>query len=1474
MRKIVSIPSNITSDDKTDKSPLPPSKLVPNLTTSAPPNSKTTAIQIVTSLPQNSISGTIVLPSGVKSSPGSFTLVTSSSPNTPVNNSLFFISSSPTNSLLKPPNAKIGSPLASTSKTDMVDATSLEPSLIPSLAISSVPMNSTPILITSTPSPSVTAIASPSIPEKINVPPTESNGTSVAPLEHITLSEEQVSEVPESDVDPLDLGETTKPQSEPFSSDDESDAPASIPEKMNKDAEKKNGLLGYQLYRCAFCDFSCSNSNDFKKHVSRSMACRKVNNPAKPFECVHCGKGLRNPHVFIDHIQIHGVLRFSCSLCGNKFPTATQARGHMKHRHNVNQISLTPLNPTKNNVDTDEKVLKVSLLASISMDDTVYTPDQIDSIPIRSIFSSDIRCGICSYSTKVRTNLVRHLQFHSQEKSVPDTAPVNPVPCLEKNEKMFDKMMNLASSSHTSASRMGGSGKPDNKAENLPEYVSPQYRYCCCAQNCNYICPEEGNLRHHLMALHNDETSFTCAHCKADITPTDVDNIIKHLKLHGLQLFKCSHCDFVHYQKNKVEKHVNDHHADLPSKVITVRYMESEPKDPTEELSLLDGPSTPTNNQLKSKDKPWRCCMCKTRNNSQEGIQNHVLEKHEIDSQYKCALCAYKTNEKDTFEEHFKDHHTNQEINIIHVYRKVEDGPKDDKDKDADPFDTTPLWQRDRPRVRHIRGILFDESSPVPAKSPKKPPKAVTTPTSSASTSKATSNLDLAIDSVAKGTNILKDDELIQQVNKIMKNSKESPSKTNDSDSDVIIIEDEDEISDESKTTKTKGSLKRKTIEVAGISKIPRLEDVIDLANMSAVEEKYDEYSPENLKGAFGEFGQPLNRQLKCPVCNKFKSKRISDFIFHMFKEKKVYRFKCGICSDESITYRYMAKHVKEHKHDTDFRDKIIELPANPRLEVWIQMLISFQCSKILPSLNPVPEASIPKDQRELCRYCNKWFRSEQERNEHAISHWRIVPHGCESCHFLAFTKAQVEKHNEQSHANVIMNIIEKGPTVTNEIKHTDDLHRMEAEDRTHKDKPSIAEVIVTASQPLDMEDESQQDGTVEGMTSVGEGSSLLDESSTSAETNPLEICEITDVDDFESPDDLFIITKTDTNVPVDGDVYCCEYCPYMSSSEMLIMSHISGQHEHMHIKFKVLNNGMCESKKSDYVGCALCTETGSEIRIRKHHLDKHDGQTFMMFRYTCTTCQKRFMKLPGLKTHSIRTHPGVPVRYTGIFDNTVQDAGKPQKKKAAPDETDPTGLKPNKPKPLYKRTWKTYQCSKCPYRRDFASNNVNNVRVHVRSHFKAYSCGECRMKFKSNTEATHHYNKDHPEQTEDMSINFDEIIEDEYQVTIAAVFRDAFVIVKDSTSPPPSPVQPPKTLKSTARKSTSAPQKTPQEEYSFYGLPVEEVDLTKISTSVEINGMRLNMSADKLGKIFDLDPQVQVKDCNDTVDLTGLFDS
>lgn len=77
--------------------------------------------------------------------------------------------------------------------------------------------------------------------------------------------------------------------------------------------------------------------------------------------------------------------------------------------------------------------------------------------------------------------MIRHLQAHLKDEKVPDSTPVNPVPCLDKKERMFDKMINLASSSHEN-SRMGAGGTKENKEkveedDGLPKFVPEHKRY-------------------------------------------------------------------------------------------------------------------------------------------------------------------------------------------------------------------------------------------------------------------------------------------------------------------------------------------------------------------------------------------------------------------------------------------------------------------------------------------------------------------------------------------------------------------------------------------------------------------------------------------------------------------------------------------------------------------------------------------------------------------------------------------------------------------------------------------------------------------------------------------------------------------------------------------------------------------------------------------------------------------------------------
>lgn len=109
---------------------------------------------------------------------------------------------------------------------------------------------------------------------------------------------------------------------------------------------------------------------------------------------------------------------------------------------------------------------------------TTFSPADIDALPRQAIYNHEVQCAVCPYTTKVRTNIIRHLQLHAKDETVPESGPVNPVPCLDKKERMFDKMVNLASSSHQNG-RMGGTVKEavtPSEVDGLPKYVPEQKR--------------------------------------------------------------------------------------------------------------------------------------------------------------------------------------------------------------------------------------------------------------------------------------------------------------------------------------------------------------------------------------------------------------------------------------------------------------------------------------------------------------------------------------------------------------------------------------------------------------------------------------------------------------------------------------------------------------------------------------------------------------------------------------------------------------------------------------------------------------------------------------------------------------------------------------------------------------------------------------------------------------------------------------
>lgn len=305
--------------------------------------------------------------------------------------------------------------------------------------------------------------------------------------------------------------------------------------------------------------------------------------------CRHCGKNMKHVANLMDHLRVHGVKRFSCGLCSYRSHVACQVKKHMKSAHKtavVDEVSTGhgPGPAVAENALFSyyprEMVAKLRLRPrQKSAKSRSYTCDDVASIPRKSIFSSPVRCAHCGYSSKIRSNMARHLSLHrctdssapSSENEeivpkvmIPHRDPVNPVPVVENPSKgrMFDKMANLAGSSHETPPERDR--ERDRERASQPAFVPDHQRFICGADGCSYLTISEGTLKAHLTTLHKSGL-LTCPHCANEgQEPMTVDAYRAHLKMHGPRLYRCGHCVFYHFQLSEMDGHLAEKHPNRP----------------------------------------------------------------------------------------------------------------------------------------------------------------------------------------------------------------------------------------------------------------------------------------------------------------------------------------------------------------------------------------------------------------------------------------------------------------------------------------------------------------------------------------------------------------------------------------------------------------------------------------------------------------------------------------------------------------------------------------------------------------------------------------------------------------------------------------------------------------------------------------------------------------------------------------------
>lgn len=169
-------------------------------------------------------------------------------------------------------------------------------------------------------------------------------------------------------------------------------------------------------------------------------------------------------------------------------------------------------------------------------------------------------------------------------------------------------------------------------------------------------------------------------------------------------------------RRHVVERHLSDKHPDVNPYVKVIR----EPEN-TENVQQSGNQEDTQGDEASTDDGyHWKCNLCEYKCSYKAEMGTHALSVHEEKGQFKCNACSFKTNNKISFEQHLNAKHPyDLNAECFFNYEKMKGSMKKAAPTENtetsnldEPFDTTPLWRRDMPRVRHIRGILFEDEKP------------------------------------------------------------------------------------------------------------------------------------------------------------------------------------------------------------------------------------------------------------------------------------------------------------------------------------------------------------------------------------------------------------------------------------------------------------------------------------------------------------------------------------------------------------------------------------------------------------------------------------------------------------------------------------------------------------------------------------------------------------------------------------------
>lgn len=465
--------------------------------------------------------------------------------------------------------------------------------------------------------------------------------------------------------------------------------------KTSIDKPKFKKLPLDQLYKCPECSQVLKKWGGFKRHTS--VCCLElvtIRCPHDPCPIVVTNITQLINHYNKDHNVLNVAKQYYCGECNIKAVSLTAAKKHLKDCHNVTKVTITTQKEDdgtytyKVNQET-----KPVLRGMPKRKTSVETPKKfgiadVDKLPLNPILDSLVYCNICEFSTKVRLNMVRHLQLHAERQPVPQTVPVNPVPVTGNMDKHFDKMVNLAASSAAPRPEPRPLAVAPDVVTRYPKYVPDRQRHTCGAKGCAYISVDEAMLRIHWNTLHSGAVDYHCVHCPPNqhldtSKSLTANRIIAHLKMHDTNLYACSSCSYYHYRKQIVDLHISDVHKEK-GHLQVIR---------EDGIDVSVATPTPSVASVGTMDlKPWQCGLCPFKNMLRQSVVEHCSKEHQTKMQYKCSYCPFRTSGIENIVKHQSNAHPNRAADVFYYYYREGTVP--------DGTDKMPRWQKQRQNSR------------------------------------------------------------------------------------------------------------------------------------------------------------------------------------------------------------------------------------------------------------------------------------------------------------------------------------------------------------------------------------------------------------------------------------------------------------------------------------------------------------------------------------------------------------------------------------------------------------------------------------------------------------------------------------------------------------------------------------------------------------------------------------------------------